>query len=155
MDQIAQIMELVKPITSKMDLKVYEIKWINEKNNRILQVAIMRQDGSMNIDLCQEVSESLSLVLDESNLNLNDYYLEVCSPGAERQVKDLSELPNLIGKHLFVRTKIAYKKQVEFLGDLLKVDGDEIVMNYRDKSRKLEVTIKLEDIDFCRLAVKI
>lgn len=155
MDQIEKIKTLILPVLKDFDVKLSEIKWTSEKNNRILQIAIMKSDGSMDIETCSEVSEKISELLDEQENELNDYFLEICSPGAEREIKDFNELPNLIGSHIYVRLKHPEKKMLEITGDLISIDNDEVSMNYRDKAVLRSVTFKQENIDFCRLAVKL
>ncbi|SJZ97568.1 ribosome maturation factor RimP [Anaerorhabdus furcosa] len=155
MDQIDKIKELILPELSLFDVKLYDVKWLNEKKMRILQIAIMKSDGTMDIDTCANVSEKLSSVMDEAFPNMDEYFLEVCSPGAEREVKDLSELSSLIGQHIYVRVKHPVKKMLEITGDLLKVDEGIITMNYRDKALTREVTFEQDEIEFCRLAVKL
>lgn len=155
MDQLDKIKNLILPELSAFNVKLYDIKWLNEKKNRILQVSIMKQDGSMDIETCADVSEKLSLLLDELESELDEYFLEVCSPGAEREVLDLQELGDLINQHIYVRLKHPAKKMLEIVGDLLKVEAGEVTMNYRDKALTREVTFKQEDIEFCRMAVRI
>ena len=87
MDQIQKIKELVAPILEKEEIQLYEVLWHNEGNMRILQIAIMRNDGSMDIDTCADMSEKISECLDEADLISAEYFLEVCSPGAERELR--------------------------------------------------------------------
>lgn len=155
MDQIEKIKTLILPVLNEFEVKLADIKWTSEKNNRILQISIMKNDGSMDIETCTDVSEKVSLILDELENELNDYFLEVCSPGAEREIKDFNELPNLIGKHVFIRLKHPEKKMLEITGDLTSVENNELSMNYRDKAVLRTITFKIENIDFCRLAVKL
>lgn len=155
MEQIDKIKELILPELTPFDVKLYDVKWVNEKKNRILQISIMKQDGSMDLDTCANVSEKVSLLLDEKYPELDDYFLEVCSPGAEREIKDLNELCDLIGQHIYVRLKHPAKKMLEITGDLLKVENGEVTMNYRDKALTREVTFTQDDIEFCRMAVRI
>ncbi len=152
MDQISKIKELIEPSLTLEKVKLYDVKWINDKKNRILQVSITKEDGSMDIDTCALVSENISLVLDDEIDS--QYLLEVCSPGAEREIKDLNELESLIGKHVFVRLKHAIKGKNEYQGDLEKVDSS-ILLKYRDKAVYKKLEFNREEIDFIRLAVNI
>ena len=47
MDQLTKIKELVTPILQEEDILLYDVKWHTEGKNRILQISIMRKDGSM------------------------------------------------------------------------------------------------------------
>ena len=55
----------------------------------------MHSDGSMDLDTCAEVSEKLSALLDAEEGFKEPYTLEVCSPGAEREIRDLKELEGM------------------------------------------------------------
>lgn len=155
MEQLTRLKELFEPVLSANDVVLYDLLFRYEKNMKILQVSIMKNDGSMDLDTCALISEKLSEVLDEHDIIDSEYYLEVCSPGAEREIKDLNELPNIVGKHIFVRLRHSIKSKVEFQGDLLSVNGELVEMNYRDKALTKVVSFDKSEIEFIRLAVKI
>jgi len=79
----------------------------------------MKPDGTMDLDTCADISEKLSEILDANDPISEEYTLEVCSPGAEREIKDLSELT--AGQYIFVRLKEPFKSQLEFTGEILNV----------------------------------
>ena len=86
MDKTETITELIRPVLDAMAIELYEVKWLGSGKNRTLEISIMRPDGTMDLDTCALVSEKLSELLD-SDADLTDaYMLEVCSPGAEREV---------------------------------------------------------------------
>ena len=64
MDGLSKIKELIKPLLAQEDIELYDVSWQQEGKNRILQVAIMRKDGSMDIDTCAAMSEKISEKLD-------------------------------------------------------------------------------------------
>ncbi len=74
MDQLTKIKELVTPILQEEDILLYDVKWHTEGKNRILQISIMRKDGSMDIDTCAEMSEKISVKLDEEDLIASEYF---------------------------------------------------------------------------------
>lgn len=155
MEQLALLKELFAPVFEKCEVKLYDLKFVNDKKMKILQVMIMKNDGSMDLDTCALVSEQLSNVLDEHDVISQEYFLEVCSPGAERVIKDLAELPTLIGKHMFIRLKHPVSKMLEITGDLLAIENNILTMSYRDKALVKKVQFELSEIDFARLAVRI
>ena len=65
MDQLAKIKEAVLPLLNAHDIQLYDVCWTNEGRNKILQIAIMHADGSMDIDGCAEMAELISEKLDE------------------------------------------------------------------------------------------
>ena len=152
MDKTEHLKELFAPVFAGSDVQLYEIKWISGKENT-LEVSIMKADGSMDLDTCADISEKLSAVLDEADPISEEYTLEVCSPGAEREIKDLNELKP--GLYVYVRLKEPYKSKLEFTGEITSSEGDRIILDYRDKAAKRKAEFTRENIEFIRMAVKL
>ena len=155
MEQLDLLKELFEPILKANNVILYDLKFVQENKMKILRVSIMKEDLTMDIDTCALVSEQLSTLLDEKDLINFEYYLEVCSPGAEREIKDLNELSKLIGNHIYVRLKHPVKKMLEITGDLLNFENNILTISYRDKALTKAVNFELENIDYARLAVRI
>jgi ribosome maturation factor RimP len=115
----------------------------------------MKKDGSMDLDTCAEVSEKISEILDQKDPVQGEYTLEVCSPGAEREIRDLNELDHMAGSYVFVRFNEPVKKMSEVTGEIESVEDGVITLAYRDKAAKRSLTFTKDNIQFIRLAVKI
>ncbi|MFI3283821.1 MAG: ribosome maturation factor RimP [Erysipelotrichaceae bacterium] len=153
--EVKAIKELIQPILDQSKVTLYDVKWVNQGKNRILQVAIMHDDGSMDLDTCQEVSEAISLKLDESPLSDVNYFLEVCSPGAERELRSSKDIEQVIGQHIYVLFNESVGKLQEVKGDLLSYENNELTVSYQDKSVKRKVSFKEDNIAKINLAVHI
>ena len=68
MDVLKQIKEMCTTLLQAEEIQLYDVSWQQEGRNRILQIAIMREDGSMDIDTCAMMSEIISQKLDELDL---------------------------------------------------------------------------------------
>jgi len=153
MEQIAKLKELVLPVLESCGVRLYDLKWLG--NEHTLQVSVMREDGSMDLDTCAAVSEKLSDKLDENDLIDSAYTLEVCSPGAEREIRDIHELEHMDRPYVFVRLKHPFKKMMELTGEVTEFAGGNITMTYRDKAATRTAQFPAEEIEFIRLAVRI
>lgn len=153
MTSISSIKSLIEPILVKHDVICYECQWINEGKNRILQIAIMRADGSMDIDTCQTVSNDVSEALDAADLIPFEYYLEVCSAGAERELRSDLEISAVIGAHVFLRLIRPVEKKMEVTGVLVSYEDGLAVIEYREKQKKVKISIEKSNIALIRLAV--
>jgi len=151
---IEELATVIEPILSKHDCQLYECKWINQKRSRILQIAITKTNGSVDIDTCANVSSDVSEILDEQFSIDFEYMLEVCSAGAERQLRSKNEVLAAVGKHIFVKLNKQIKGHEDFTGDLLSFEEDVIEMTYRDKALTKNVKFNYSDINLIRLAVK-
>lgn len=156
MDQITVMKPWIETLLEKHDLSLYDLCWKQENNMHILQVSIMRRDGTMDIDSCVEMSQLVSALLDEKDVIPGEYYLEVCSPGAERELRSLDEMKQAVGEYVYVKLKdVAAKGIFEVNGTLLEANEDTITVAYMDKTRKKELQIILDNIALIRLAVKL
>lgn len=155
MNQIEEITKLIQPILAEFKVELYECGWHKSGKSKILQIAIMHEDGEMDIDTCQEVSEKISLLLDEhEDMIPFEYFLEVCSPGAERKLRSHEEIVHAVGKHIYVKLKHPIKNMNEIIGDLLECGEEGLKIEYADKAVKRKVTISEDEIEMIRLAVK-
>lgn len=155
MENTGHLEELLRQIIEQQDCRLYELNWLNGSDHT-LQVAITKNDGTMDLDTCALVSEKLSEYLDNSDLIKIAYTLEVCSPGAEREVKDLNELRNTTTTpYIFVRLIHPVKKQKELTGSLVEYKEDGTMrLEYRDKAAKRIAEFNDTNIEFIRYAVK-
>ena len=65
MEQIERLKEMIVPVLSSCNVKLYELKWTGTGKNRTLEVAITKEDGTMDLDTCALASEKISEVLDQ------------------------------------------------------------------------------------------
>ena len=105
MDQMTTIKTVIEPVLEEMNIQLYDLTWRQEGNTRILQIAVMKEDGSMDIDTCSEVSERIGVVMDEKDIISSEYFLEVCSPGAERELRNDEEIKKAIGEFIYIKFK--------------------------------------------------
>ena len=154
MDRTEKLKEMFAPVFEANGVELYELKWITS-GEKTLQVSIMKEDGSMDLDTCADVSEQLRELLDREDQIPDEYTLEVCSPGAEREIRDLDALDKMIGAYVFVRLKKPVRKSTEFTGEITEVSGQEISLAYRDKAVTRTAVFSKEDIEFIRMAVRI
>ncbi|MFV0380441.1 MAG: ribosome maturation factor RimP [Anaerorhabdus sp.] len=155
MDNIESIKEIILPILDNLSISLYDVKWKQQGKDKVLEISVIKKDNTIDIESCSIASEKISEKLDEEDIISYEYFLEVCSPGAEREIRNLNELSSLVNEHIYIRLNKPLKKMLEFTGDLLEVNNNEIKMNYRDKSLTKIVDIEKNNIEFCRLAVNI
>ncbi|HBT73008.1 MAG TPA: ribosome maturation factor RimP [Lysinibacillus sp.] len=147
------IEELAKPIVDELNLELVDIEYVKEGRNWFLRVYVDTPEGDIDIDQCAQVSERLSLLLDEKDPITQNYYLEVSSPGAERPLKKDTDFEKAIGKFIYVKTYEPIKDMKEFQGYLTSYDEHTLVVEVRIKTRKMTVTIEQEKIALARLAI--
>lgn len=147
---VKSIEELVKPICEQNGLLLYEVLWVKEYGFQVLRVSIDKPEGGIDSDTLGVVNELLSEKLDAYDDDMPEYMLEVCSPGAERTLRNKDEILAAVGQYVNVKTPDS-----TYEGTLLSYEGDTIVVEINIKGRMKKVSINEADIKKIRLAVKI
>ena len=155
MDVLKQIKEMCTTLLQAEEIQLYDVSWQQEGRNRILQIAIMREDGSMDIDTCAMMSEIISQKLDELDLVSGEYFLEVCSPGAERELKDDVQIKAALNEYVYVKIRNPQAGYDALKGYLIAVEEDAITISYMDKAVKKQAKVQKDNIALIRLSVKI
>ena len=155
MDVLKQIKEMCTTLLQAEAIQLYDVSWQQEGRNRILQIAIMREDGSMDIDTCAMMSEIISQKLDELDLVSGEYFLEVCSPGAERELKDDVQIKAALNEYVYVKLRNPQAGYDLLKGYLIAVEEDAITISYMDKAVKKQAKVQKDNIALIRLSVKI
>lgn len=154
MSKVTSVIEvLVTPILEDLNLELVDIEFLKEGRNWFLRVYIDTLEGGIDIDQCAQVSERLSLVLDEKDPIEQNYYLEVSSPGAERPLKKESDFEKAVGKFIYVKTYEPIKDMKEFQGYLKSYTEQGLELEVRIKTRKINIFIEKEKIAKARLAI--
>jgi ribosome maturation factor RimP len=153
--ELKAIESLILPVLVKHKCELVELRWIQESSMKILQCAIMLEDGSMDLETCSFVSSEISPILDDSSLKDLTYYLEVCSPGAERELNNDQDITRSILKEVKILFHHPIEKSLEWTGTLLNYQDGQGSIQVQIKSRKKVLKFKKENIAKIRLAVKI
>lgn len=146
----SDVEKMIEPVLMKYNLYLYEVLWVKEYGYRMLRVSIDKKDGGIDSDTLAIVNEYLSKKLDEYDGDMPEYMLEVCSPGAERTLRNKEEIKESVGQYVNVKTI-----NETFEGTLLSYEDDTLVVEINIKGRMKKVSIKETDIKKIRLAVKI
>lgn len=115
------------------------------------------KEGGISLQDTADLSEMISPILDTIKPDPfpEQYMLEVTSPGLERPLKTATALEQAVGKYIHVKLYQAIDKVKVFEGTLISFDGNVLLMEYTDKTRKKEVTIPYQAVAKARLAVKV
>ena len=94
------------------DLTLWDAEFVKEGRDWYLRLYIDRTDGEyVSTDDCETVSEYLSGRLDEDDPIEQNYYLEVSSPGMDRELKKPEHFRACIGEEVEVRTYVPVKAE--------------------------------------------
>ena len=81
-----KVWELADPIAEEIGLWVWDVEFVKEGARRVLRITVDSENG-VNIEDCEKLHRAIDPLLDEADLIEEQYYLEVSSPGIERELK--------------------------------------------------------------------
>jgi len=96
---------------------------VKEGARQILRVTIDRAEG-VDIDHCEAVHRAIDPILDEADLIPVAYYLEVSSPGVEREIRRPFHFEVVMGRTVDVKLFTAIEGVKQLTGTLEAYDGD-------------------------------
>ena len=94
--------ELLTPVINELGYDVWDIEYVREAAEWFLRITIDSPNG-IDIDDCEKVHRAIDPVLDEADPIESAYYLEVSSPGIERELRTDRHIEACIGCRVEVR----------------------------------------------------
>ncbi len=146
---------LIEPALKEKGCMLYELEWDTKMKPPILRVMIDREDEPIDLDICAECSEALSVLLDEADTIPGEYMLEVCSPGAERLLKTEKQIQNQVGKYVRIELIQEQDHVKEIFGKLDAADENELKISTFIKGRPKKYQVRRDNIAHIRSAVKV
>ncbi len=118
-----RVAAIIEPVLVGMGFRLVRVRLLN-LNGLTLQIMTERNDGTMTVEDCEEVSMAISPVLDVEDPIDKAYHLEVSSPGIDRPMVRKSDFQRWIGHIVKCETSILVDNRKRFRGKIAAVDND-------------------------------
>ena len=97
----AKVFPIVSPIVDELGYYLWDIEFYKEGSEQILCITLDSEEG-INIEDCEKVSRAIDAPLDEADPIPCEYYLQVSSPGIERDLKRQDHFEAFVGEDVKV-----------------------------------------------------
>lgn len=121
-----RVYSLIEETVKKEGVTLWDVRFLKEGANWYLRVFIDKPEG-VSIDDCTAVSHAIDPIIDEADPIDKSYYLEVCSPGIERELTRPWHYEAVLGEKIKIKLYKALDGKKEFTG-LLKASGDTLII---------------------------
>ncbi len=142
----AMVYELAKPLAEKAGVDLWDVRFEKEGASWFLRVILDSPEGITFTD-CENVSRPLSDLLDEKDFIEQSYYLEVSSPGLNRELKKEEHFRTCLGEEVLVKLIRPFEGRREFSGTLTGFDHGEFTVLCEEG----EYTFSLQECSFVKL----
>ena len=123
-----RVYELIKDAVAAEGVELWDVRFLKEGASWYLRVFIDKPEG-ISIDDCTNVSHAIDPIIDEADPIDVSYYLEVCSPGIERELTRRRHYEESVGKSVRLKLYKACDGKKELTGTLENVGEDSITLN--------------------------
>ena len=137
----SRVLKLIEEPVRSIGISIWDVRLVKEGASWYLRIYIDKP-GGVTIDDCTEVSHLIDPILDEADPIDMTYYLEVCSPGIDRELKTEEHFKAFIGSKITVTLYKAVNGSKTVTGVLEDFDNGPVI--------KTESGV--EKIDFSSLA---
>ena len=118
----ARVAAIVQPVLRAIGFRLVRVR-LSGQNGLTLQIMAEREDGTMTVEDCEEVSRAVSPALDVEDPVDKAYHLEVSSPGIDRPLVRKSDFETWAGHLVKIETSILVAERKRFRGTIVEA-GD-------------------------------
>ena len=121
------VCELVEPIVNELGYKLWDVTYSKIGADYHLEITIDSDEG-INIDDCEKVHRAIDPILDECDPIEGFYYLEVSSPGVERELRTEEHILLSIGTAVEAKLFAAKDGAKSVTGKLVSFEDGRVVI---------------------------
>ena len=123
--------EIITPVIEDLGYELVRVRLMSGKNT-ILQVMADKPEGGIEVDDCAKISTAVGATLDVEDPIVDEYALEVSSPGIDRPLTRLKDFENFEGYEAKIETTELIDGRRRFKGQLAGIDGNDVLINVEE-----------------------
>ena len=151
---MSKIEEKVESLVSKtindLGYSIYDIMYVKEGKDYYLRIFIDNENG-ISLNDCEKVNDAITDMLDSANYIKDQYFLEISSPGIERNIRTDKHLQLNLNEEINVKLFKAIEKKKELEGILKKFDDETINLENENND---DIIIQRNNISSMKRAFK-
>lgn len=142
-----RVRALVEQAVISQGVELWDVRFVKEGASYYLRIFIDSEKG-IDIDDCTNVSHAVDPILDEADPIDKSYYLEVCSPGLERELCRPEHFEKMMGQPVTAKLYRAQNGSKELKGTLAGYNDGNLTLDVNGES----VTLTKGDVASVHLA---
>ena len=130
------VREAILPTVNELGYRIWDISYSKIGADYHLEITIDNDEGIF-IDDCEKVHRAIDPILDECDPIEGFYYLEVSSPGIERELRTDGHITSSIGQKVLCKLFTAKDGQKSFEGTLVSYADSVLTLDCSGKDISL------------------
>ena len=123
----ARVASIVEPVLNSAGYRLVRVR-LSGMNGLTLQIMAEREDGTMSVEDCENVSRMVSPLLDVEDPIDRAYHLEVSSPGIDRPLVRMSDFARWSGHMAKIDTSVIVAGRKRFRGTITGLSQDSVTL---------------------------
>ena len=121
------VKEAIEPIVTELGYSIWDITYQKVGADYHLEITLDSPNG-VYIEDCEKVHRAIDPILDEIDPIEGFYYLDVSSPGIERELRTDAHILACVGQKVEAKLFAARDGKKSIIGKLLGLDGDNVLI---------------------------
>ena len=123
----SRVAELVKEAVEECGCMLWDVEFVKEGPDHNLIIYIDKPEG-ISLDDCEMVNDAVEPIIDEADPIEGSYYLEISSPGLERELKTPEHILAFVGERVIVKLYAPKDGKKSFDGIISSFDEESGVL---------------------------
>ena len=136
-----KVREAIEPTVKELGYRIWDVTYQKLGADYHLEITIDSDDG-IDIDDCEKVHRTIDPILDEHDFIEGFYYLEVSSPGIERELRTEEHIMYSLGETVEVKLFAAKDGKKSFVAKLVSFEDGKVTFLEDD----VEITLMQSEI---------
>lgn len=126
-----KLVDLTQPLIEGMGYELVRLRYLSGKTPT-LQIMAEKPEGGIEVDDCAQISTAVSALLDVEDPIVDNYTLEVSSPGIDRPLTRLKDFDTWEGYEAKIETDELIDGRRRFKGPIAGTEGDEVLIEIEE-----------------------
>lgn len=131
------VRELIEPTVNELGYMIWDVLYSKIGADYHLEITIDKE-GGIDIDDCEKVHRAIDPIIDEADPIEDFYYLEVSSPGVERELRTDEHISLSIGERVEAKFFTERDGRRSFKGTLTAFDSGIITLSDGDDEVRID-----------------
>lgn len=147
-----RLAEIITPVLEDMGFELVRVRLMSGRTDT-LQIMAERPEGGIAVDECARISTAVSAVLDVEDPIVEQYTLEVSSPGIDRPLTRLKDFETYEGYEVKIETTELIDGRRRFKGVLAGVEGEDVLINLEENGATVTVGLNFDWLSDAKLVL--
>ena len=135
------VRELIEPTVNSLGYRIWDVLYSKIGADYHLEITIDK-DGGIDIDDCEKVHRAIDPIIDEADPIEDFYYLEVSSPGIERELRTDEHIALSLGQRVEAKLFAEKDGRKSVKGILTAYDGGALTV----KENEIDIVLEKKEI---------